>query len=155
MSEVIPPDGLGDEELRRILSEARRIAVVGFSRDPSKPSHFVPKFLIRQGYDVIPVNPNVESVLGLKSYKSLLEIEAPIDIVDVFRPSSDIPPIARQALSMKPRPRVFWMQEGIYSREAAEMLRENGVIVVWNRCIMKEHNRLFGSKPLIPIGRLK
>jgi len=155
MLEGVAFDGLSDEEIMKILEGHKKIAVVGFSRFPKKPSHYVPKFLIRQGYEVIPVNPNVESVLGLKSYKSLLEIEAPIDIVDVFRPSSDIPPIARQALSMKPRPRVFWMQEGIYSREAAEMLRENGLIVVWNRCIMKEHNRLFGSKPLIPIGRLK
>ena len=155
MSEVIPSDGLGDEELRGILSEARRIAVVGFSRDPSKPSHFVPKFLIRQGYEVIPVNPNVESVLGLKAYRSLLEIEAPVDIVDVFRPSSDVLQVAEHTLSMRFRPKVFWMQEGIYNREAAEILRRGNVIVVWNRCIMKEHNRLFGTKPLIPMGRLK
>lgn len=155
MSEIIPPDGLSDEELRRILSEARRIAVVGFSRDPSKPSHFVPKFLIKQGYEVIPVNPNVENILGLRAYRSLLEVEVPVDIVDVFRPSSDVPQVAEHALSMKFRPKVFWMQERIYNREAAEMLRKNNVIVVWNRCIMKEHNRLFGTKPLIPMGRLK
>jgi len=155
MPEVIPSDGLSDEELRRILSEARRIAVVGFSRDPSKPSHFVPKFLMRQGYEVIPVNPNVERILGLKAYRSLLEIEISVDVVDVFRPSSDIPWVAEHALLMRFRPKVFWMQEGIYNREAAEMLRRNNIIVVWNRCVMKEHNRLFGTKPLIPMGRLK
>jgi predicted CoA-binding protein len=146
---------LSDEELRRILSEARRIVVVGFSRDPSKPSHFVPKFLIRQGYEVIPVNPNADSILGLKAYRSLLEVEVPADIVDVFRPSSDILQVAEHALSVRFRPKVFWMQEGIYNREAAEMLRRNNVAVMWNRCIMKEHNRLFGTKPLVLMGRLK
>ncbi len=155
MFEVIPPDGLSDDELGRILSEARRIAVVGFSRSPLKPSHYVPRFLIKQGYEVLPVNPNVESIFGLRSHKSLLEIEVPVDIVDVFRPSSDIPQIAEHTLSMRFKPKVFWMQEGIYSREAAEILRDNGIIVVWNRCIMKEHNRLFGTKPLIPMGRFK
>ena len=155
MPEEIPPDGLSDEEVKRILSECKRIAVVGFSRFPQKPAHYVPKFLIRQGYRVIPVNPNAEKILRLKSYKSLLELEEEVDAIDVFRPSDQVLEIARQALMMKHKPRVFWMQEGIYNREAADLLKRNGITVVWNRCMMREHNRLFGSKPLIPITKRK
>ena len=151
----IPSDGLTDEQIRKILSEYKRVAVVGFSRHPWKPSHYVPKFLIRQGYHVIPVNPNAEEILKLKSYKSVEELEEEVDIVDVFRPSDQVLDVARQVLKMKYKPKVFWMQEGIYNREAAELLKRNGITVVWNRCIMREHNRLFGSKPLIPMTKLK
>ncbi len=155
MTEEIPPDGLSDEEVKKILSEYRRVAVVGFSRYPEKPAHYVPKFLIRKGYHVVPVNPNAERILKLKSYKSLLELDEEVDIVDVFRPSDQVLEIAEQVLKMRFKPKVFWMQEGIYSREAAELLKKNGITVIWNRCMMREHNRLFGSKPLIPMTKLK
>jgi len=148
MAEEIEPDGLSDEEIERI-------AVVGFSRYPRKPAHYVPKFLIRHGYDVTPVNPNAEKILGLKSYKSLEELDREVDVVNVFRPSRDMLDVAKQVFRMKFKPKVFWMQEGIYNREAAELLKRNGITVVWNRCMMKEHNRLFGSKPLVPLTKLK
>ncbi|MCX8188072.1 MAG: CoA-binding protein, partial [Nitrososphaeria archaeon] len=80
----IGSDGLSDEEIKKILGY-RRIAVVGFSSSPKKPSHYVPKFLIHQGYEVIPVNPNVESILGLRSYRSLEELNKEVAIVNVFR----------------------------------------------------------------------
>ena len=131
------------------------MAVVGFSRYPEKPAHYVPKFLIRKGYLIVPVNPNAEGILKLRSYKSLLELDEEVDIVDVFRPSDQVLEIAEQVLRMKFKPKVFWMQEGIYSREAAELLKKNGITVIWNRCMMREHNRLFGSNPLIPMTKLK
>ena len=138
-----------------MLSEYRRGAVVGFSRYPEKPVHYVPKFLIRKGYHVVPVNPNAERILKLRSYKSLLELDEEVDIVDVFRPSDQVLEIAEQVLRMKFKPKVFWMQEGIYSREAAELLKKNGITVIWNRCMMREHNRLFGSKPPDPDDQTK
>ena len=155
MAKDIPPDGLSDDAIREILTKYRRIAVVGFSRYPEKPAHYVPKFLIRQGYHVIPVNPNAEKILGLKSYRSVEELDEEVDVVDVFRPSDQVLGVAKQVLRMKFKPKVFWMQEGIYNREAVELLKKNGIAVVWNRCMMREHNRLFGSKPLIPMSKLK
>ncbi|MDJ0270222.1 MAG: CoA-binding protein [Aigarchaeota archaeon] len=152
MGEITEKDGLSDEEIKRILTEYKRIAVVGMSRDPSKPAHYVPKFLQRHGYELIPVNPTADEILGLKVYKSLEEIKEPVDIVDVFRPSDQVLPVAEQALKL--RPKVFWMQEGIYNKEAAELLKREGIIVVWDRCLMKEHNRLFGSKPYASISKL-
>lgn len=119
-------DGLSDDEVKKILSEYRRVAVVGFSRHPEKPAHYVPKFLIRKGYHVIPVNPNAERILKLRSNRSLLELNEEVDVVNVFRSSDHVLEIAGQALRMEFKPKVFWMQEGIYNREAAELLKKNG-----------------------------
>ena len=145
---------MSDEEIRRILTEYRRVAVVGMSRDPSKPAHYVPKFLKRHGYEIIPVNPVADEILGLRVYKSLSEIPEPFEVVDVFRPSDQVLPVAQEVLGLSSRPKVFWMQEGIYSREAAELLRREGIVVVWDRCMMREHNRLFGSKPYTALSKL-
>jgi predicted CoA-binding protein len=144
-------DGLPDEYIRDVLTRYRRVVVVGASREPSKPANYVPRFLQRHGYEVVPVNPFADEVLGVKAYKALEEVPPPVEIVDVFRPSEAVLEVTRAALKVKPK--VFWMQEGIYSREAAELLSQAGITVVWNRCMMKEHNRLFGSKPLIPLGK--
>ncbi len=152
MSGISERDGLSDGELKRILLDHRRVAVVGMSKDPAKPAHYVPKFLLRHGFEVVPVNPTADEILGLKAFKSLLEVQRPVDVVDVFRPSDQVLPIAEQSLKVKPK--VFWMQEGIYNQEAAETLRRTGVTVVWDRCIMREHNRLFASKPLLGLGRV-
>lgn len=141
--EAIPHDKLSDQEIHDILVKSKRIAVVGMSREPEKPANFVPRYLISRGYIVIPVNPSANEILGLKSYKSLLEIDTVVDIVEVFRPSNDVLSIAEQALKI--RPRVFWMQEGIYNADAAKMLSSHGIKVVWNRCLMKEHVRLLGK----------
>lgn len=152
----IEKDGLSDEQIKEILTKYKTVAVVGMSRDPLKPSHYVPKFLIRHGFKVIPVNPMTNEIrVGsnvLRSYPSLLAIEEEVDIVNVFRRSEDIPPVAEEALKKKPK--VFWMQEGIYNKDAAEMLKKEWIIVVWNRCIMKEYSRLFNVKPFVPLSRL-
>ncbi len=144
-------DGLSDGQLREIFTKYKKVVVVGASRDPAKPANYVPRFLKRQGYEIIPVNPFAEEILGLKVYKSLEEVPQPVEIVDVFRPSEAVLEVAQSAVKLKPK--VFWMQEGIYNKEAAELLSGEGITVVWNRCMMKEHNRLFGSKPLIPLGK--
>lgn len=135
----IKPDGLPDGQIRQIL-RLRNIAVVGMSRDPAKAGHFVPKYLMRYGYRIIPINPSADEILGLKCYPSLLEAPDPIDTVDVFRPSPDVPPIAEAA--WKKKAKVLWMQEGIYHPSAAEEAAKRGMTVVWNRCMMKEHQRL-------------
>jgi len=153
MSVITERDGLSDAEVRRIFSEYKRVAVVGMSKDPVKPAHYVAKFLLKHGFDVVPVNPTASEILGLKVFKSLSEVVGPVDVVDVFRPSDQVLPIAVEALKI--RPKVFWMQEAIYNREAAEMLRRAGVTVVWDRCMMDEHNRLTGSKSILDLGHLK
>lgn len=134
-------DGLSDSEILSILRNARVIAVVGVSRDSSKPAHYVPKFLKEKGYRVVPVNPFVDEVLGEKSYKSLEEVPFKVDVVVVFRPSRDVLPVAEQAIG---KADVLWMQEGIYNGEAARKAKSSGLRVIWNRCIMKEYARLIG-----------
>jgi len=141
----IPHDGLSDEEIKNVLEKYRVIAVVGMSKDPMKPGHYVPKFLIRHGYKIIPVNPTVDEVLGLKSYPSLNEIPEDVEVVDVFRRPEHTPEVAEEAVKKKAK--VLWLQEGIYNAQAVEIAKNGGLIVVWNSCIMKEHNRLIGSKP--------
>jgi predicted CoA-binding protein len=136
--------------VKEILIKYRTVAVVGVSRDPSKDSHRVAKYLQSQGFHVIPVNPTADEVLGEKCYKSLLEmpvdIQRTIEIVDIFRPSSDTPAIVKQAVKLKERydkPYVVWMQLGIINEQAAETARQAGITVVMNRCMMQEHAKLF------------
>jgi predicted CoA-binding protein len=138
------------EDTREILGKYRVVAVVGLSRDPSKCSNRVAKYLQSQGYRIIPVNPTTEEVLNEKSYRSLLELPAEtakkIEIVDIFRPSAEIPPIVGQAIIMKEqygKPYVIWMQLGIINEQAAKTAREAGLTVVMNKCMMQEHSRLF------------
>ncbi|MEN3047277.1 MAG: CoA-binding protein [Candidatus Caldarchaeales archaeon] len=138
----IPKDGLSDEEVRRILA-LRRVVVVGMSKDPAKPAHYVPRYLHERGYEVIPVNPTADEILGLKVHKSLSEVKGPVDIVDVFRPSEEVPGVVREAVKLNPK--VIWLQEGIYHPEAVEIARRHGVTIVWDRCMMKEHRRLVGT----------
>jgi predicted CoA-binding protein len=140
-------DGLDDKEIRGILA-LRNIAVVGASRDPSKPAHYVPMYLRDHGYNIIPVNPSANEILGRRSSASLSDVVEQVDVVDIFRPSQDVLPIVREALSKGVK--VVWMQEGIYNKEAADEARKHGVTAVWDRCMMKEHARLYGQKPLGP-----
>ena len=148
MAGGIENDGLSDSEILSILRSVKVVAVVGISRDPSKPAHYVPKFLREKGYKIVPVNPFADEVLGEKAYKSLEEIPFKVDVVNVFRPSEDVLPIAEQAIG---KAEVLWMQEGIYNKEAAEKARNSGLKVVWNRCMMKEYVRLIGGKPRISL----
>ncbi len=139
-----------DELITRVLS-LKTVAVVGLSKDPSKPSHDVAAYLKSHGYRIIPVNPTVDEVLGEKSYKSLLEIpdqlSRQIDVVDIFRRSEDVPPIVDQAIQLRRtvrRPTAVWMQLGIINEEAARKARESGLEVVMDRCMKIEHARRGG-----------
>jgi predicted CoA-binding protein len=125
-------DGLID----RILAETRTIAVVGVSDKPERPSHAVARYLVERGYRVIPVNPLLSDLFGEKAYPSLAAIPEKVDLVDVFRKSEEVPPIAEEAVRIGAR--FFWMQEGVDSGSAKETLRRAGIPVVSDVCIKKE-----------------
>jgi predicted CoA-binding protein len=131
---------LDDNETRRILA-FRNVAVIGASRDPSKPAHYVPKYLVGHGYNVLPLDPVANEILGRKSHPNLVEIDEEVDVVDIFRPSQDVLPVVRDAI--RKRVRVVWMQEGKYNKQAADEARKHGMKTVWDRCMMKEHMRLW------------
>jgi uncharacterized protein len=124
-------------DIQRIL-KFRNIAVVGMSKNEEKPAHFVPKYLIDHGYNVIPVNPTVNEILGRKSYPTVSGIPENVDVVDIFRRSEDVPAVVNDAITKKGL-KVIWMQSGIYNEEAERKAIENGIEVVFNRCMMVEH----------------
>ena len=132
-------DPHSDEEIQKILS-LKKVAVVGMSKNSSKAAHYVPKYLSDNGYDITPVNPTTDEILGKKSYSSVSEIDGEIDIVDVFRPSDQVLPVIEEAIKLKPK--VIWLQEGIHNPEAEELARNAGIEVVFNRCMLAEHQRL-------------
>ena len=123
-----------------ILNEYRIIAMVGLSPDPSRPSHRVAKYLTSHGYTVIPVNPDAQEILGTRSYSDMSSIPEPIEIVDIFRRSEEVMPIVDEAIKIGAK--VVWMQEGVINEEAASMARDAGLLVVMNKCMFKEHQRL-------------
>jgi len=135
---------MNDEDIERILTAYKRIAVVGMSKDPQKDAHNIPLYLKEEGYEIIPVNPTATEIAGMKAYKSLSEIPFDFDIVQVFRPSEAVPPIVDEAIGTKAK--VIWMQLGISNEEAAEKARKAGKIVVQNRCMKIEHIRLVRGK---------
>lgn len=135
-------DSHTDSQLKKIY-ELKNIAVVGMSKNEEKAGHFVPKYLIENGYNVIPVNPTFPEVLGRKSYSTISDIPDRVDIVDIFRKSEDVLPVVDDVIRKKDQIKVIWMQEGIYSEEAERKAKENGLDVVFNRCMMAEHRRLF------------
>jgi uncharacterized protein len=128
-------------DIQKILG-LKNIAVVGMSKNEAKPAHFVPKYLIDHGYNIIPVNPTISEVLGRKSYSSIADVREDIDIVEIFRRSEDVPPVVNDAVK-KRGIKVIWMQSGIYNEEAEREAKENGMDVVFNRCMMVEHSQLF------------
>ena len=129
--------------LRRILKQARTIAVVGLSANWWRPSHFAAKYMQEHGYRMIPVNPAYPEVLGEKCYPSLRDIPEHVDIVDCFRKSEEIPQIAEEAVVIGAQ--VLWMQIGVINHEAADRARKAGLEVVMDRCVKIEHARLFGG----------
>jgi len=137
-------DSHSDSEIKKFY-QLKNIAVVGMSKNEEKPSHQVPKYLIEHGYNVIPVNPTLTEVLGRKAYPSIEAIHERIDIVDVFRKSEDIPAVVDDALK-KAGIKVIWMQIGIYNDDAEKKAKQNGIDVVYNRCMMEEHKRLFDDE---------
>jgi len=136
---------LSQEEIKSILKSYRTVAVVGLSRDPAKASYRVANYLQSEGYRIIPVNPFGDEILGEKSHKSLLEIPEEIEIVDIFRPSEEVPAIVEEAIELKNRrgtPKVIWMQSEIVNEDAARRAKAAGFKVVMDRCMMVEHRRL-------------
>src|SRR3954469_3301517 len=127
----------------RILRENRVIAVVGLSADWFRPSNFAAKYMLAHGYRVIPVNPKYPEILGQKSFKSLRDINEKVDIVDVFRKTADVPPIADEAIAIGAR--VLWQQIGVKNEAAAAKARAAGLETVMDRCVKIEHGRLFGG----------
>ncbi|MFY9301101.1 MAG: CoA-binding protein [Candidatus Nitrosotenuis sp.] len=132
-------DKHSDEEIRKILS-LKNVAVVGMSKNREKAANYVPSYLIKQGYNVIPVNPTADTILERKSYPSLQDVEQPIDVVDVFRPSDRVLSVVEAAIKKKPK--VIWLQEGIHNPQAEDLARMAGIDVVFNRCMLAEHQRL-------------
>ena len=128
-------------DIQEIL-KLKNVAVVGMSNTEGKPANVVPKYLIEHGYNVIPVNPTTTEVLGRKSYASISEVSEQVDIVDVFRRSEDVPPVVYNAIKKKGI-KVIWMQSGIYNKEAEKKAKENGIDVVYDRCMKVEHSLLF------------
>jgi predicted CoA-binding protein len=129
--------------LRRILIENKRVAIVGLSDDWSRPSNFVGKYLLEHGFEVIPVNPKYDEILGQKCYADLKDIPTPVDIVDLFQRSDRIPPFVDDAIKIGAK--VVWMQLGIINEEAAQKARDAGLEVVMDRCVKIEYARLFGG----------
>ena len=125
-----------ERRIEAILSRSKTVAVVGISDRPDRPSHVVAKYLQKQGYRVIPVNPLLTEVLGEKAYGSLAEVPGRVDLVDVFRKSESVPPIAEEAVRIGAR--FFWMQEGVESDRAREILDAAGIPWVMDRCVKKE-----------------
>src|SRR5215217_343299 len=137
---MMSTDSHSPSEIREIL-RMKNVAVIGMSNTDGKPANFVPKYLIENGYNIIPVNPTTSEVLGRKSYASVSEIPEQVDIVDVFRRSEDVPIIVEDAINKK-GVKVIWMQSGIYNEEAERRAKENGIDVVFNRCMKVEHTML-------------
>ncbi|MGB9853544.1 MAG: CoA-binding protein [Candidatus Bathyarchaeales archaeon] len=140
-------------DLREILTEYKTVAVVGLSKDSSKDSYRVAKYLKSEGFRIVPINPSANEILGEKSYKSLLDlpqyIQKSLEIVDIFRPPQEVLSIVEQAIKLKNaygRPHVIWMQLGIVNEEAAQTAEKAGLKVVMDKCIMQEHKRLSMAK---------
>ncbi len=132
-------DEYTDEQIRDILS-FKKVAVIGMSKHSSKAAHYVPKYLSDHGYDITPINPTADTILGKKCYDSVSEINEEIEIVDIFRPSDQVLFVIQEAIKKKPK--VIWLQEGIHNSEAEELARKEGIKVVYNRCMLAEHQRL-------------
>lgn len=128
-----------ENEIADILKKYKTIAVIGMSKNPEKDAYRIPDYLMKNGYTVIPVNPSADEILGQKSYKRLSEVPGPVDIVDIFRPSDDIPNYVSDIIEKKPK--VVWEQLGIHNADAEEKITAVGIKVVYDRCMYQEHRR--------------
>ena len=134
----------------RILQHARTIAMVGLSSNPFRPSHFAAIYMLAEGYNVIPVNPREQVVLGQRCYPSLRDIPEPVDIVDIFRDPQAVPPIVEDAIAIGAK--VVWMQLGVINEAAALRARAAGLEVVMDACVKIEHARFFGGLSTIGLN---
>ncbi len=128
------------ETIKRILDECRTVAVVGLSSNPMRPSHGVANYIKRQGYRVVPVNPNEGEVLGEKAYATLAEVPEQIELVDIFRRSEEAGAVVDEAIAIGAK--AVWLQEGVIDREAAKRAQDAGLLVVMDRCWLKEYARM-------------
>ncbi len=128
------------ETIKRILDECRAVAVVGLSSNPARPSHGVANYIQRQGYRVIPVNPNEREVLGEKAYATLADVPEKIDLVDIFRRSEEAGAVVDEAIAVGAK--AVWLQEGVIDKAAAKRAQDAGLLVVMDRCWLKEHARM-------------
>jgi predicted CoA-binding protein len=137
-------DAYPDSYIRGILNTVKTIAMVGFSANQNRPSYFVFKYLLERGYHMIPVNPGQagKDILGQKVYAKLTDILEPVDMIDIFRASEHVMPIVQEALTLKPKPQVIWMQLTVRNDEAAALAEQAGMKVVMNRCPKIEYGRL-------------
>ena len=134
-------------QLKNILSQTQRIAMVGVSVNPVRPSYFVARYLSLKGYEILPINPMAagQTLLGQKVLSSLSEISGDVDMVDIFRRSEAVPDIVDEALALFPNLRTIWMQIGVEHPQAAAKAEAAGVVTIQNRCPKIEHQRLFGE----------
>ena len=128
------------DDIEKIIRESKNIAVVGISNKLGRPSLTVASYLKGQGYRIIPVNPTIQDVNGEKCYPDLTSIPEKVDVVDIFRKPADVLPVVEEAVRIGAK--AVWMQEGIVSEEAARRAREAGLLVVMDKCMLKEHSRL-------------
>ena len=133
-------DSHTDEEIKDVFA-LKKIAVIGMSRHTIKAAHFVPKYLSEQGFDITPINPTTNEILGKKCYPDISSIQYAIDVIDIFRPSEQVLSVIPDAIKKKPK--VIWLQEGIHNAEAEKLAMKEGIIVIFNRCMLAEHKRLF------------
>lgn len=127
------------DDIKEIFS-MQTIAVVGMSPKPERPSHYVSMYMKQHGYNIIPVNPGHDEIAGIKCYPSLKEISQPVDVVDVFRRSEYIVPIAESAINIKAK--ALWLQDGVINHEAAELANNSGLIVVMDDCMLRRHRQI-------------
>lgn len=132
------------DQVKQILLDTKTIAVVGMSTNPDRPSHSVPLYLRNHGYTVIPVNPNADEIEGMQTYPTLSAIPVPVDTVEIFLPSDQVPPIVDEAIKIGAK--VIWMQEGVRNDAAAERAEAAGLQVVQDRCMRAAH-RFFFAEP--------
>ena len=135
-----------DEHLARLLTAAKTVAVVGIKDRPEEDAYRVPDYMRRAGYRILPVNPKLSQVFDTPCRATLGEIEEPIDLVNLFRASEHVSAHVDEILALDPKPRAVWMQLGIHHGPSAHRLREAGIVVIQDRCIMVDHRRLLGAK---------
>lgn len=128
-------------ELKRLMDTVRRIAVIGISRNPEKPARRVPSYLAAKGYEIIPINPFVDEILGKRAKDSLEDVSEPVDMVLVFRPSEEAAAVVEKAMAREERP-VIWLQKGIRADEMAAVARRDGFTVVQDMCTYEVHKAL-------------
>jgi uncharacterized protein len=136
----MPVTNATPEEISDILRKYKKVAVIGMSKNPEKDAYRIPEYLSKNGYRVVPVNPSADEIMGQKSYKRLIDVPGEVDIVDVFRPSEDVPNYVQDVIQKKPK--VFWEQLGIHNPEAEEKIASAGIKVVYDRCMLQEHRKL-------------